>query len=733
MKALLLTVALLLGCVTVSSQDKDTGIITVSTNDLSMVFSISPDKKVVYNYFGDKFQDVSPFLHKKYKEQPDNGIGYAPVIYPAYGGRFFLNPALKLTHDDGVQTTELIYAAHQVKNIDNNRIETVIQLKDPLYPVFVNLNFTAYQKENVICQSVSISHQEKNKLAVENIASAYLPLHADSYYLTHFHGAWASEMQLVEEQLTPGVKRVESKKGIRTTQSENSSFLLSLNGPANEDMGEVYAGSLAWSGNYLSSFEIDECGLLHVMSGMNDFASTYNLEPGKTLQTPEMVWTYSSTGKGQVSRNLHDWSRNYALAHGDQELPIVLNSWEGAYFDFNEKTITDMIDDAAAFGVEMFVLDDGWFGNKYPRNSDKVGLGDWQVNRKKLPRGIDYLAKHAVSKGLKFGIWIEPEMVSPKSELAEKHPEWIVKSGKRDIIPMRNQWLLDLSNPEVQDFVVKTFDEVIALSPDISYIKWDANRHVDNFGSEYLSKENQTHFWIDYTKGLYSVYERIRAKHPDVLIQLCSSGGGRLDFGALKYHDEFWASDNTNSLDRIFIQYSTNLFFPAKATAAHVSTTPNHQTGMMAPLKFRFDVAMTGRLGMELQPKRMDDAEKRFARKAVASYKAYRDIVMEGDLYRIGTPYDDTGYYGMMYVSKDKKKAVLFTYCIRYQSRTLIPKFRLHGLDAKTRYTVREQNTDKKRFWFDGGTFTGEYLANAGINPNLSKIYDSAVFVLEAQ
>lgn len=308
MKALLLTVALLLGCVTVSSQDKDTGIITVSTNDLSMVFSISPDKKVVYNYFGDKFQDVSPFLHKKYKEQPDNGIGYAPVIYPAYGGRFFLNPALKLTHDDGVQTTELIYAAHQVKNIDNNRIETVIQLKDPLYPVFVNLNFTAYQKENVICQSVSISHQEKNKLAVENIASAYLPLHADSYYLTHFHGAWASEMQLVEEQLTPGVKRVESKKGIRTTQSENSSFLLSLNGPANEDMGEVYAGSLAWLGNYLSSFEIDECGLLHVMSGMNDFASTYNLEPGKTLQTPEMVWTYSSTGKGQVSRNLHDWS-----------------------------------------------------------------------------------------------------------------------------------------------------------------------------------------------------------------------------------------------------------------------------------------------------------------------------------------------------------------------------------------------------------------------------------------
>ena len=734
MKALLLTVALLLGCVTVSSQDKDTGIITVSTNDLSMVFSISPDKKVVYNYFGDKFRDVSPFLHKKYKEQPDNGIGYAPVIYPAYGGRFFLNPALKLTHDDGVQTTELIYAAHQVKNIDNNRIETVIQLKDPLYPVFVNLNFTAYQKENVICQSVSISHQEKNKLAVENIASAYLPLHADSYYLTHFHGAWASEMQLVEEQLTPGVKRVESKKGIRTTQSENSSFLLSLNGPANEDMGEVYAGSLAWSGNYLASFEIDECGLLHVMSGMNDFASTYNLEPGKTLQTPEMVWTYSSTGKGQVSRNLHDWSRNYASAHGDQELPIVLNSWEGAYFDFNEKTITDMIDDAAAFGVEMFVLDDGWFGNKYPRNSDKVGLGDWQVNRKKLPRGIDYLAKHAVSKGLKFGLWIEPEMVSPKSELAEKHPEWIVKSGKRDIIPMRNQWLLDLSNPEVQDFVVKTFDEVIALSPDISYIKWDANRHVDNFGSEYLSKENQTHFWIDYTKGLYSVYERIRAKHPDVLIQLCSSGGGRLDFGALKYHDEFWASDNTNSLDRIFIQYSTNLFFPAKATAAHVSTTPNHQTGMMAPLKFRFDVAMTGRLGMELQPKDLTGDELPFAEQAIKNYKRIRPIVQFGDLYRLKSPYDGTGWASHMYISKDKKESVFFAYSLKYHGRTTFFETRLKGLDPAKMYKITELNkAGNSTFYGDGQVFPGDYLMKAGISLTIGNTYESTVLLITEQ
>ena len=366
----------------------------------------------------------------------------------------------------------------------------------------------------------------------------------------------------------------------------------------------------------------------------------------------------------------------------------LLNNWENTGFNFNQEILTELMKEAKHLGVDMFLLDDGWFANKYPRKNDHAGLGDWDVNHNKLPGGIPALVKAAKDADVKFGIWIEPEMVSPKSELAEKHPEWIVKSGKRDIIPMRNQWLLDLSNPEVQDFVVKTFDEVIALSPDISYIKWDANRHVDNFGSEYLSKENQTHFWIDYTKGLYSVYERIRAKHPDVLIQLCSSGGGRLDFGALKYHDEFWASDNTNSLDRIFIQYSTNLFFPAKATAAHVSTTPNHQTGMMAPLKFRFDVAMTCRLGMELQPKDLTGDELPFAEQAIKNYKRIRPIVQFGDLYRLKSPYDGTGWASHMYISKDKKESVFFAYSLKYHGRTTFFETRLKGLDPAKMYKI---------------------------------------------
>ena len=296
-----------------------------------------------------------------------------------------------------------------------------------------------------------------------------------------------------------------------------------------------------------------------------------------------------------------------------------------------------------------------------------------------------------------------------------------------------HQWLLDLTNPKVQDFVFSVFDNTMKLSPNIDYIKWDANRHAENAGSEFLPKDRQSHFWIDYVQGFYKVMERIRAKYPNVLIQACASGGGRVEYGAMKYFNEVWTSDNTEALSRARIQYGTSLFYPATVMGSHVSATPNHQTSNITPIKFRFDMACAGRLGMELQPKQMNAEEKAFARKAIESYKGYRDIVMEGDLYRIGTPYDDTGYYGVMYVSKDKKKAVLFTYCTLYQSRTLVPKFRLYGLDAQTRYKIREQNVDKKRFWFDGGTFTGEYLNHAGINPNLNKIYDSAVFVLEAE
>lgn len=734
MKPLRLTLFTLLLLLSLTTRLAANEIVKIETDNLSLILGCEVDRKVVFHYFGTKIDDPSNILFSYFKNQPDTSDKYGTELYPAYGGRFSLTPALKLSHADGVLTTELIYKGLEQKQLDGNRTESILHLQDNLYPVYVDIHFVAHKAENVITQSVSIYHKEKGEVVVENLASSYLRFHADAYYLTHFHGTWAHEMQLVEERLTPGVKSIESKKGVRTTQSENSSFLLSMNKPSDEYTGEIYAGSLAWSGNYKVSFELDEYGLLHLTSGMNPFAGALKLKSGETIQTPAMVLTYSNEGKNTISHNLHNWSRRYALAHGDKPRSILLNSWEGAYFSFNEKTITDMIDNAADFGIEMFVLDDGWFGNKHPRNGDNAGLGDWQVNKQKLPNGIAYLAEYAVKKGLKFGIWIEPEMVNPKSELAEKHPEWIVRSGKRELLTMRNQQLLDLSNPKVQDFVFRTFDEVVSLSPHISYIKWDANRHVDNVGSEYLPRDKQTHFWYEYTKGLYNVYDRIRAKYPDIEIQLCSSGGGRLDFGALKYHDEFWASDNTNALDRVFIQYGTNLFFPVMATGAHVSTSPNHQTGMIIPLKFRFDVAMSGRLGMELQPKDIQGDDYKFARNAISVYKEIRPLVQLGDLYRMGSPYDSNGWYSQMYVAKDKSESVVFTYSLEYHGRTTYYETKLHGLDPNKKYLVKEINTYSggSHYYANDKVYSGEYLMKVGLSFPICNPYESIVLHLKS-
>ena len=731
LKRILTVTMAISACLSITA--KENPLIRVSTDDTEMVMTVAENGNLIHNYYGKKFENVLPYQMKKYREQPDNGSGFAPQAFPAYGGYVMISPALKLVHSDGSHTTHLKYVSHSVTKPEDDVTRTEIHLNDPLYNVDLTLTFNAYGKENVITQSATLTNKEDGQLTVENLASTYLPLHADSYYLTHFHGVWATEMQLVEEQLQPGIKSVESKRGVQATQTANPAFLLSLNSPAHEDYGDIYGGALAWSGNYKLTFEQDECGRMNVVGGVNDFASTYYLDNGQSLTTPDMVWTFSDKGRGQVSRNLHDWIRNHSLAHPDMERPVVLNSWEGAYMNFNEKTITDMIEDAAKIGVEMFVLDDGWFGNgEYARNTDHSGLGDWQVNTEKLPRGIDYLAKHAVKNGLKFGIWIEPEMVNPKSRLAETHPEWIVNSGNREKLQIRQQWILDLTNPEVQDFIVKTFDDVVALSPDISYIKWDANRFITDFGSEHLPADRQSHFWIDYTKGLYSVYDRIREAHPDVMIQLCSSGGARLDMGALKYHDEFWTSDNTNALDRIRIQHSTNLFYPAIATASHVSTSPNHQTGMMAPLKYRFDVAMSGRLGLELQPKHLNEKEWEFAKNAIAAYKNIRPIVQFGDLYRLKNPEDGSGWASHQYVSKDGKESVFFAYSMKYHGRTTFFQTRLKGLDPNKNYRITEINkAGWPSFYGDGQIFPGDYLMNEGIALNGGNNFDSTVLHIE--
>lgn len=730
---IIFAMASLVSCTAVFSRQSNAELISIETTNLSLILKKDINDNLKFLYFGEKLQGKEALLKKQFLHRPDTDEDFTPSGYLAYGGRVYLEPALKLTHADGSLNTELVVVGNSSKTGKNSSIHT-IQLKDKYYNLFVDMVFEAFQKVNIITQHVIITNKEKAPVQLHNFYSSYLPVNAQSYYLTQFHGAWAREMQLTESRLTPGIKSIESKKGNRTTQSENSSFILSLNQKAQPYSGEVIMGSLAWTGNFKMNFEVDENNQLNILGGINPFSATYPLNPGQHFVAPKMVFTYSSNGYNTASRNLHDWTRNYSLYQGNQLNEIVLNSWEGAYFDFNEEKIIKMIDDAASMGVEVFVLDDGWFGNKYPRNSDKMGLGDWQVNTKKLPNGIDYLAKHARAKGLRFGIWIEPEMVNPLSELAEKHPDWVVKSPNRDIPTLRNQWLLDLSNPAVQDFIVKTFDDVVSLSRDISYIKWDANRHVESAGSAWLDAREQSKFWVDYINGLYNIYERIRQNHPDITIQLCSSGGGRLDYKALQYHNEFSPSDNTDPYTRIPLQFSTSLFFPAKAMATHVTVSPNHQTGNNSSLKLRCDVAMMGRMGIELQPKNMSEKELAFLKTAIGNYKKIRDIIQLGDLYPVWSPYDEGGWSAANYVTKDKNRAVFFAFSLGFHERTIMPTFKLQGLDKNTRYKITELNAEGVvRYPGNGQVLTGDYLMRAGVNPNIRRQGSSYVLYLEKQ
>lgn len=725
-KSLVAAMAALVLSVSASAQRTYVNIETANTQ---MVLGTDAKGQLLFLHYGAKVGNPEQFENWNSYRRTDYSTD--ALAYPAQGGRFFNEPALAVKYHDTDQNTELVYGSQSVSEPKSGVKRYEVLLKDVKTKLEVKLIYMAYVKEDVIVANTEITNGGCKAIALDRYASSAINLRAGKYLLSHFYGSWAREMQIDREMLTHGVKAIENKQGVRTTHNENPSFMLSLDTESfSENDGEVIAGALAWSGNYRLAFQMDETNQVSVLCGINPDAAAYPLKKHETFTTPEMVWTCSLKGAGQASRNLHDWARNHCCYSQAEICPTLLNSWEGAYFDFNAKTLTDMMDDAKDMGLEMFVLDDGWFGNKYPRNNSKQGLGDWDINHEKLPEGIGYLADYAHSKGLKFGIWIEPEMVSPKSELAEKHPEWVVGSKDRELTTTRSQWLLDLTNPKVQDFVFSIFDNTMQLAPGIDYIKWDCNRHVENFGSTYL--DDQSKFYVDYIQGLYSVMRRIREKYPHVIVQSCSSGGGRVDFGALSLFDEVWTSDNTEGLSRVFIQYGTNMIYPACVTGSHVSAVPNHQSGNVTPMKFRFDIAAAGRLGMELQPKNMTEEEKTFARKAIESYKGYRDLVFGGDLYRLADPYDGQ-HYALMYVSKDRSRAVVFAYTIKYQARTQIFDLRLAGLDQDRRYKVTEQNVEKSCWWGSGKSFEGSFLMNHGLNPDMKKVYDSAVFLIEAE
>lgn len=688
--------------------------IFIETKHTALVYKIGKDKKVTQVYIGDKLA----------------GADYAALnsgreIYLTAGTENQFEPAVRAVHNDGNPSLELQFEDYK-QTKEANVLHTQIRLKDPVYSFFVTLHFKAYPDEDVIKTWTEIRHQEKEPVMLTQYASSLLHFNANAYWLTQFHGDWAREVQMKEEKLGNGIKSIESKLGTRTNFYQTQTFFVSLDKPSTETEGKLIAGTLGWTGNFKYSFEVDQKNGLRVISGINPFASEYYLKPNEVFETPEFVFTYSDKGKGQASRNLHKWVRNHALLDGNAPRMTLLNNWEATHTSFNEQRLVELFDEAKKLGVDLFLLDDGWFGNKYPRNNDKAGLGDWQPDRSKLPNGIASLVREAAARNVKFGIWLEPEMVNPQSELYEKHPDWILKLPNRPESYGRNQLVLDLTNPKVQDFVFNTVDQLMTAAPGIAFIKWDCNRSMTNAYSVYL-KDRQSHLYINYTKGFYDVMKRIRKKYPHLPIMLCAGGGGRTDYKALEYFTEFWPSDNTDALERIFIQWGYSYFFPANTIAAHV-------TGMgKQSLKFKTDVAMMGKLGYDIRINNFTPQELEFSQNAVKTYKDISNIIWKGDLYRLISPYDENRVV-VMYVNEDKTQAILFNYYMNLRKKDNFSKVILQGLDAAKQYRIKEINLfpgTKSLLTENENIFSGAYLMEVGLNLASGKLQSLSSNVVE--
>jgi alpha-galactosidase len=641
-------------------------------------------------------------------------------FYPQAGDGYVWEPALQVVHADGNTSTALVYDGMTQTNESPSIEMTRIHLHDPAYPFEVILCFRTHNENDVIEQWTEIRHQEPGPITLERMASTSLLL-ATNVYLTHFFGDWAKEMlSPITEAITPGTKVLDSKLGVRASQFQNPSFILSLNGKASETNGEVLAGSLAWSGSFQCAFDDNGQGV-HVLCGINPFASAYRLKPNETFTTPTMIWVWSSQGLGDMSRKFHRWARDFGMRDGHKTRSVLLNNWEATGFDFDFNRIVGLYDPAKEIGTELFLLDDGWFGNQYPRVNDHAGLGDWQPNRKRLPNGLAPLAAEAVKRDLRFGIWMEPEMVNPNSDLYHEHPDWVIRQPKRESELQRNQLVLDLTRPAVQEFEWNTIQSILSV-PNITYAKWDCNRYLTQPGSPYLTADSQSELCIDYVQALYALMEKTAKTFPGTELMLCSGGGGRADYGALKYFQEFWPSDNTDPTARVPMQWDYSYFFPTMALASHVTHWGKR------PMHFACCVAMSARFGMDLDLTKLSATDKAICAGAISAYKQIRDVTTLGDLYRLEDPHDN--YRGALnFVSPDSSRAVVFVFQLKDGQNVPV---RPQGLDPAKRYTVRELNPAPGRAVMEseGKTFTGEELMRDGILPSCSKELEASVINL---
>ena len=652
--------------------------------------------------------------------------------YPTFANGDLRPPAFHASYPDGNRTSDLRYSGYRVYSgkqplpglpatyveSDSEADTLEVDLFDSLTGVTVTLVYTAYNALDAITRHTVIKNGGREVVTLDTVHSANVPFGDHNFDFYHLDGLWGRERHIHSQPLNPGFTGVDSRRG--ASSHMHNPFVALARKKAEEESGDVYGFSLVYSGNFSAGVTVDQAGNASVQMGINPFDFSWKLEAGDSFCTPEVVMVYSDGGFGKMSRTYHKLYRT-RLCRGkyrDGGRPVLINNWEATYFDFTEEQILQIAEKARDCGVELMVLDDGWFGT---RNDDKSGLGDWFVNREKLPDGIDGLARKVVDKGMRFGLWFEPEMVQPDSELFRAHPDWCIHVKDRPLSMCRSQLILDLSRQEVCDYIFDSLYNILSTAP-ISYVKWDMNRYFSEIGSATLPADRQQEQAHRYMLGLYSVLERFVTTFPDVLLEGCASGGGRFDPGMLYYSPQIWTSDDSDAIERLYIQHGTSMCYPLCTMGAHVSVVPNHQVYRTTPLATRGDVATLGQFGYELDLNKLTDDEIEEVKVQITRRKALADIIHSGDLYRLSSPFD-SNHMVWQINSEDGNTVIYFNCTILGRPAPYVNYTPLRGLDPDAIYAIRD---DEK-----GRRYSGDALMKVGLYFTDKVDFTSRLLVLD--
>lgn len=637
----------------------------LTTSRSAYALGVDGEGNLQHLYWGEKLPRLEdyplPALPAPYSFESPQGL--ANLEYPGWGGLIFAEPCLKALYADFTRDVVLKYEGFQVFEAGEvagalRPAELVVQLRDEPYRLAVDLHYRVYEEENLIERFAVVENQGEQAVQLEIVHSAawYVP-RAASYRLSYLVGKWAGETQLTRAQVVVGKILLESRRG-STSHQANPWFALDP-GDSEEERGPVWFGALGWSGNWKFCVEQTPYGQVRVTGGVNDFDFSWRLEPGESFRTPPFYGGYSGAGFGAASRALHRFQRNRLLPRpaAGRPRPVLYNSWEATAFEVSEAGQIALAEKAAAIGVELFVLDDGWFG---ARSSDRAGLGDWTVNQQKFPRGLQPLIHKVNELGMDFGLWVEPEMVNPASDLYRSHPEWVYRFPARPGTLSRNQLVLNLAIDEVREYLFASLSRLLEENR-IAYLKWDHNRHFSEPGWPGGPPQRQREIWVRHVLGFYELVERLRSRFPQTIFESCSGGGGRVDLGVLQRMDQCWPSDNTDALDRLGIHHGYSQVYCARTMVAWVTDSPNFATRRALPLEFRFHSAMTGVLGIGGNLNRWSEEELQVARRLVTLYKQIRPLVQDGDQYRLAEP-GQADFSAVQYLAPDASAAVVFAF-----------------------------------------------------------------------